>query len=430
MKKTLKLALLISVIVLIAWSAAAAQDSIINEDISKTAGNLEIPEGTTVNGNVSLTMGDLIVDGDINGDVSSNMGQILINGEVKGNVESDMGRVEVKGNVKGDVKGRMGEIIIDGLTGGNVETSLGRVIIGGTVGGDVDSGLGKLNIEGTVLGNVTSSGKVININGTVEGDVNVPEGLVELGPEAVVTGRVYVERGMVKTSPGAETGSIEVEKERTEREIEDLFSDGSFRFRDLEDAFNIDISIDMDSITSTFREFRAPEIPVPAFWTGMGKTLFKLINMIVLFALSVLTFSLFPKNVNNVVEAIKNKTGNVILYGVLAALLSLPVIIFLFITILGIPLIFVQILLLGLAWILGYTGLSLWVGDRIITTASSTSQEANPLKKIGLGVLILGVIGFIPILGGLLSIAVFIMSLGSALASRFGSGENNTPGSY
>ena len=55
----------------------------------------------------------------------------------------------------------------------------------------MDSGLSELRIPGEVLGNVTSRGKNVIITGTVRGDVTLTRGIVELGPESEVGGRVY-----------------------------------------------------------------------------------------------------------------------------------------------------------------------------------------------------------------------------------------------
>ncbi len=182
-----------------------AQGKVIDGDIRKTAGDVEVPAGTTVKGSVVVNMGDVRVFGVVNGDVTANMGRVTVYGSVRGDVEADMGEVSILGDVAGDVRTHMGEVIIKGK-----------------VGGKVDAGVGTVSILGSVLGDVTAEADRIQISGRVEGNVYLVQGIVELGPEAVVRGRVLVERGMVRTAPGAEVGSVEVLEELSEREVEGI----------------------------------------------------------------------------------------------------------------------------------------------------------------------------------------------------------------
>ena len=424
MKRWLKWVLPGLLLALVVAGAAGAQGNVIEGDINKAAGSLEIPRGTTVNGNVTLNMGEIVIFGIVNGNVDSNMGQVNVHGDVNGNVEANMGQVIITGSVAGDVRGRMGEVIIDGTVGGDVEADLGAVRIRGIVGGDVDSGLGELRIPGEVLGNVTSRGKNVIITGTVQGDVTLARGIVDLGPGSVVGGRVYVEQGMVKVSEGAEVASVEVAEELTEAEIDRLFGQQDHTFRGLDDLFeelprgigrafsNIRLSPGMH-----MRDWRIlPFVP----WIGWpGAVVGGILNMIVLFALAALTFTLFPKHVLSAGQALERKTGQVIGWGLLASVLAIPLLILLAITIIGIPLIFVEILLLGVAATLGYTAITRLIGDKIVGSASA--KEVNPLGAIALGVVILGLISMIPILGFLVSLLLFVLAVGAALATRFGS---------
>ena len=140
--------------------------------------------------------------------------------------------------------------------------------------------------------------------------------------------------------------------------------------------------------------------------------------MVVLFALAALTFTLFPRQVQSAGEAVLSRTGAVLGWGLLALVLAIPLMILLAITIIGIPLIFVEMLALALAGILGYTGLSWLVGGKVLGAASAGT--VNPLGTIALGVLILGAVSMIPLAGSLFSLAILVLSVGAALTTRFG----------
>ncbi len=423
--KKFRWSVLVCLALLLLAGGATAGGDVIEGDINKAAGSLEIPRGTTVNGNVTVNMGEVEILGTVNGNVNSNMGQVTVHGEVNGNVEANMGQVLIWGNVSGDVAARMGEVIVEGAAAGNVKAELGEVVIRGTVAGNVDSGLGELRIPGEVLGNVSSQGKNVIITGRVRGNVDLYRGIVELGPESEVGGRVHVERGMVKVSEGARAGAVDVDEELSETEIERLFGSRGYRFRgldDFEDAGEILENV-FESIGRALSNIRLlPRgwrdfTPVLSFgWSGHVAR--GLLNMLVIFALSALTFTLFPRHVQSAGQIIFEQPAVVIGWGLLALVLAVPLMILLAITIIGIPLIFVEILALALAGILGYTALSRLVGDKIIGAASSGA--ASPLGAIALGVLILGAISMVPWAGSLFSLLLLVLAVGAALATRFG----------
>lgn len=406
----------------------AVDDTVINEDISKAAGSLEIPRATTVNGNVTLNLGELNIFGVINGNVFSNMGQVNIVGDVNGNVETNMGEVLISGNVGGDVKARMGEVIVDGSVGGNLTADLGAAKVGGTIGGNIDSGFGELIINGAVAGNVNSKGGTVIINGIVEGDVILDQGVVELGPEAVVTGQIYIGKGLIRKADTAIVGSVEISEELTVSELQKSANNEGYRFDGVDGNFVENI---IEEVTGTIdravREVRfMPQMSRTRHWPffqfpvmgSYGSIARGVINMLIMFALAALTYTLFPLQVKAVGSAVSMKTGPVIGWGILAAVLAIPLMILLAITIIGIPLIIVEIIFLAVAVILGYTGIAHLVGNRVISAASS--NPANPLAAIALGVLLIGLISMIPLLGFLVSLAVYILAIGAALATGFG----------
>lgn len=94
------------------------------------------------------------------------------------------------------------------------------------------------------------------------------------------------------------------------------------------------------------------------------------------------------------------------------------------ITIVSIQLIIVEMIFLAAATILGYCGLVLIIGERVVGAASS--RRVNPLGAIAIGVLIVGLIGMIPFIGALVSLAIFILAVGVALVARFGSHRTET----
>lgn len=415
-------------IFLIAYPGFATTMEIIDEDIDQAAGSITISEGTAVNGNVNLNMGDIEVNGVVNGNVTNNMGRIVINGDVQGDVSTDMGQLEINGNVSGDVRTRMGDVIIKGSVGGNLYGDLGRLQVDGTVGGDVESGFGELRISGVVGGDLDSKGGNITINGIVEGDVNLGQGQVELGPEGSVTGHIYVDRGLIKKADTAMVGSMEVGEELTRSELREELKDDHIMDHPRE---GIGERISDQVITRVNDIMRRvsflPQIGPGRDWQ-LFPTLFMgfysnvargMLNMLILFALAALTHTLFPRQVKAAGNAVSVKAGPVIGWGLLTTILVIPVMILLGLSIIGIPLILVVMMALAVAAVLGYTAVTELVGGRLIYVASP-STRVNPLGAIVIGVLVIGLISMIPIAGWLVSWFIYALAIGAALVTKFG----------
>lgn len=427
MKKSAAVLAVSALIIAFTAATVCAGENISQGDITKIAGNLEIPADTLVNGDVTVKMGETVVRGFVNGNVTANMGRVVIYGDVNGNVEANMGEVVINGKVAGDVNANLGRVDVEGFIGGSLSSDLGDVHIGGTVSGDVEMGLGNLHVPGEVQGSIFSRGKTVSVTGSVGGDIILSRGIVELGARSDVAGEVYVEKGLVKAEEGARTGSILVVEELTEAEVDRLFRQDGFRFGVLEEFF----SSLSDGISSFVKKipFVYPRnldqilkhLPF-SFLHWPGHFAQGLYNMIIALALAVLTFTFFPQQVKVTAGSLTGKTGAALGYGALTALLMLPLSIALTLTIIGIPLLFAVFLLLILVTILGYTAIAHIIGEKVLQVSSNT--EYNPLAAIALGVLLLGILTMVPLLGSLVSLALFIMAVGGVLASRFGRGAS------
>ncbi len=421
--KILPMVLLMLMLILFFNGADAdAGSNVVNEDITKSIGDLEIFKDTTVNGNVKVNIGSLNVKGTVNGDLTVDMGEVDISGSVTGNIKADMGKVDIDGTVNGNVRADMGEILVSGDVVGNIKSILGRITISGNVSGDVESDLGEVVISGTVSGNVKGEERKILVNGTVDGDINLLYGTVELGPNAVVKGTIYIEEGRTIVAAGANYNDIMIKKELSAEEIDnDSIFPRSFSFRGIdnipdflrEGEFLRNINFFGHELRDLPSAFRFNIFGINNWRTGQ-----KIVSILIMFALAVLVFTLFPRPVENVRNAYENNMGQVVLWGIIAVILALPLMILLIITIIGIPLIVVEILAFAVAWLLGYTGMVYLVGRRILDTAKSNVE--NPFLNILVGVAILGIIGLVPVAGGLVSFAIFVLAVGSSLVSGFG----------
>jgi len=199
-----------------------------------------------------------------------------------------------------------------------------------------------------VSGDIVAIGGDVHVKGTVEGDV------VSIGGNIYVTSTGVIEKdatsvgGDVKKEPGA------VIKGQTQ-------GVGFFPGR--------------------FFVFHPG-----AFWNrGIG-FLFTFLMILFLFFLSIISLALVPRNVQKIKDEISRNAWKSALIGFLGEILILPVFILLLITIIGIP---VALLILPLfiliAMILGYTSVSLIVGEKLKQNTNLKPQ--TQMLTLALGIL-------------------------------------------
>ena len=132
---------------------------------------------------------------------------------------------------------------------------------------------------------------------------------------------------------------------------------------------------------STFLRF-------PPFLGGFhGLTLFTRIIKIMLFLfLGIVVISIVPKNVAKVKDKIRQDFLKSALVGFAAEILILPIFILLIVTIIGIPVaLLVEPLLILVALILGYTGVSYFIGEKL--REGTSLKPETPMMTLVIGIL-------------------------------------------
>ncbi len=142
-----------------------------------------------------------------------------------------------------------------------------------------------------------------------------------------------------------------------------------------------------------------------------------IVRSILLLALAILLIFLVPKRVDKVADYMVNKPGVSALSGFLILLAIIPVFVVLAVTIIGIPLIPVAAVLLAAMAVLGLTSAILLLGRKI----PLFGRNKSPIAALLVGFLAFLVINLVPIIGCLFFMILFLLGLGSAFQSRFGS---------
>lgn len=149
-------------------------------------------------------------------------------------------------------------------------------------------------------------------------------------------------------------------------------------------------------------------------------TLYRRLILLLSFAgAGVLVVGLFPNRVGRIARDLEQRpirsaavgvlgSGFLVLFAVLFAILTLG---------LGLPVSMVVVVVLGLAWLLGFVGLCQAVGDRLPFDQRPRGRWVAFL----VGTVLLTFFGSLPLVGWLVVFAASAVGIGSALATRFGS---------
>ncbi|MBE0447239.1 MAG: hypothetical protein IBX64_03915 [Actinobacteria bacterium] len=231
---------------------------------------------------------------------------------------------------------------------------------------------GNVTIDGTVEENITVFGGNLRLNGRVGENVTHFGGNTILGENAVIEGDFTHFGGTVTRAPGAEIRGTE---------------------------------------TTGPRIFR----PFVSFVSG-------LLSLIATLVLAAVVVALLPRQTAVLADTVEKQPLPSLGYGFLATILIPVVFILLFLLIIiGWILIPFVAIAIPIIYLYGYIGVSRWLGGRIIE-ATHIVQE-SPIAQVLIGALVLGIVGFIPILGWLVVLLAAIAGLGAVLISKFGTGQ-------
>lgn len=299
---------------------------------------------------------NMVISEPVSRDVLIMAGDIQINSSVAGDVLAAGGSIAINAPVGGDIRIAGGQITINSKVGGNVVVAGGQVSFGpmSEIVGNIEAWTGQTQIAGKVAGDVyVQTGKGVDL---------------QIDPSAVIGGTLTYKAESVNTSFSAGTTAKEVVfQERPRRE---------------NDA------------------------------AGAGY-IFRLMSLFGMLVVGLVIVSVAPKALRRSMQESLNHPKKNIWWGLLALFATPVAIIFLFFTLIGIPLALIlgagYLMILYLATI--FSGLIL--GDKILRyIKKGNSQNISLLWVMLLGVIVLWLIGLIPVVGWLITCLAVIWGVG------------------
>jgi hypothetical protein len=233
--------------------------------------------------------------------------------------------------------------------------------------------------EGTEVKDAVAVGGSVTVYGKVRDSAVAVGGSVILGPNAVIGKDVVSIGGAVQQGQGSK-----IHGDIVELNIPGVSAIIPFFFEDASSSW---------------------------FWA------FKIVSLLGFLALAVLLVAVLPKPFNLISDNVQQNFARIILWGILGLVVLIPLAIFLAISVIGIPLIALEVFLVGIAFLAGYIAIAQLIGDKIAALVKRPALNVIWLTVIGLFVLWL--IGWVPFLGSLAKAAAIVLGFGGVLATLF-----------
>ena len=135
---------------------------------------------------------NIAISGEVESDLLTLGGDLSVNGKVGADLFALTGRADIAGVVGDDVRIIAGDVIVSGEVAGDLVVIAGslKVLPDANVAGDVMFFGSEANISGVVAGNILGKTESIRIDGEVKGDVDIGTGGLVLGDRANIAGDV------------------------------------------------------------------------------------------------------------------------------------------------------------------------------------------------------------------------------------------------
>jgi cytoskeletal protein CcmA (bactofilin family) len=163
-------------------------------------------------GDVFVAGGELTVHEPVAGDLFIAGGSVDVEAPVSGDTLAGGGKLRLGADVGESIYAAAGHLTISGKVGHHARVAGGQVEFGpqAEVLGNVSVAGGQVRLLGAVRGDVQAAGGRLWLNGPVGGDVIASTGLVELGPNARIAGKLVHRGGSVQRDAAAQVaGGIE-----------------------------------------------------------------------------------------------------------------------------------------------------------------------------------------------------------------------------
>lgn len=372
---------ILAVIAALLWSVTGAASE---RDVKVITG--------TVDDDVFVAGETVDIDASITGDVFAAGGRISATGDIGDGLVAAGGRLSVDSTVAGDVIAAGGEIRMAGSAGDNLVAAGGSIVLAGPIKGKAIAAGGSVTLErsGATAGDAWLSGGQVTVNGAVGGNLRVAAG--EATILGSVGGNADIRAGQVVIGPTARiVGDLTV-RSGEEPQIDPAARiGGAFTF------------IPQDS---------PAKVGLWAVGIGLGILLLPVVFALVVGAVALL---MAPRYVEAMGGHIAGQPLTAFGLGALLLIGTPPLLLFLLVTVIGIPFAILGFALYVVLWALALPLVALALTDRAIRRYGTGAPRGKILLAYILALAVLVILVFIPFLGWLAIWVLAALGMGAML---------------
>lgn len=353
--------------------------------VGKAEAKVEVKGGENIELNSMVFEGETFVAG------------AMITGapEIKGDAWIIGSNLEISGNYGDDLNAAGGQVNIAGEIKDNLRVASGNVKLDSKVDGNVYLAGGQIDInkDAVIKGDLLVAGGMVTLRGSVEGDVRIAGGQVTIdGP---IKGNLYLEADEIKITENAiingnflYTSSKKIENLKSGQVI------GETRFTE---AVEEKVGETGQKISQTA--------------SIVGKITSMIMSFIGMLLVGLALILIAPTFVDKSSYYFQKKMGWSLLYGIVMAIVTPVVCIFLMVTMVGIPLSLIVLVMYFIGLYLSYLLAGFALGSVLLNRKSI--KIAPMLLSLALGVLVIQIIGVIPWIGWIFTTVFSLVSLGT-----------------
>ena len=338
----------------------------------RTGDTVTVPAGETLNDDLIAAGQTVTIAGRVSGDVYAFGETVVVTGVVDGDLISAARQVTLDGSVQGDVRSAAQQINTNGSVGKNLTAAAERLTVSsnGQIGGSVLAGADTLTAFGPIGRGLTVYARTAQVGGPVGGSLRATVETLTVEPGARIRdGLNYSASREASLPAGSVVGPVTfTQVEREDHVQQPPMLNGLFDWGGL-------ICLAGSALLGALAVKLFPSVPEQITREGWQRPLQS-------FGIGLVIFLLTP------------------LLGFLAAL-----------TLIGLPLTLALALVYGLALLLAWPALGLFIGAAL-ARAVRRDNALHAAWLLVLGLLTLHLVTHLPVLGGLLAFLGLVFGLG------------------
>ena len=347
-------------------------------------------------------------------DIKAAGAKVNVISENANNIFAAAARVNITGKANEDVYVAGALVSIDTQTNGNLYAAGSNVVVKGKIKGKAFIAGADLTIDADIQDELKAAAAsiIISQNTKLATNSSLAAALIEFNGNANNELSLYADEVIFK---GNASGSVVIEGRKVELD-ETATINGDLIIRSSEEAI---ISPDAN-ITGKLTQLGPEDSKHADSSDGAG---FILALSLSIFILGIVLIIFTRGFVEQGITMFRTKPGKSLLWG-FVVFFGIPTFVILaMISIIGIPIGLAFLLLLPFLLLLGLTSASLALSDWMLNRKTQPKKTAQRLLFFALGVILLVLIGFIPIVGGVLIWLALLLGLG-AVSITFASSLN------